>query len=468
MDSTVTSDLMTPEADQPIGPGHARGLAPGLVVALVGILAAVAVAATAIRTSGNNSAPKLDTPASQVSTSAAGTSTAGPSAPSVPPTPRKTSPQSSITATPPARVPLLGNGKQAGRSEIPWSQVGPGWTLALWTPSTTIDKNAQGAVLRNSPESLLVVNPVGGRYLITTLPVGHHLQLEEWSGDGRRARFTLTIPNANLPTTTHVELNLETGARHEITVSGSANFSYTRPLGLALLVSRVSGLERVGLDGSRQLVYPTSYPGIGKVSGGYYSPDGSQLVRNTDHGWVLTRNDGTVVRTLSRPTGMAHCRNHRWWTATTILMTCYPGSTNDHPKVWLVPITGAAATPLLGPEADQGEFLDVIRVGSQTFFERSDLSGGFHCDGTDVFALLPDGRTRSLNLRKRTGTSQGVHFLQANGQTLYLTTNLRCGQNQRIVSYDPRTDALSTLLGGPVKGGSIIAALGYRATDPPR
>jgi hypothetical protein len=106
-------------------------------------------------------------------------------------------------------------------------------------------------------------------------------------------------------------------------------------------------------------------------------------------------------------------------------------------------------------------------VGSQTFLQATASDGAFHCDGTDLAALLPDGKTRLLNFRKRTGTSQGIHFLQATRQRLYLTTNLRCGQNQQIMSYDPRTDEFSTLLGGSVNGGSIIQALGYRATDPP-
>jgi hypothetical protein len=363
-------------------------------------------------------------------------------------------------------VPLLGNGKQADRTKIPWSQVGPGWTLALWTPSTTLDPNAQGAVLRDVPESLFLVNPVGGRYLVTTLPVGHRLQLEEWSGDGRRASFWRIVPNAG--TTTNAQLDLSTGSWHDITVSGSAEFDYTRPLGLALLVRRDSRLERIGLDGTRQLLYPTSYPGIGKASGGYYSPDGSQLVRTTDHGWVVTTNDGAVIRTLSRPPGMTHCYQERWWTTTTMLMSCYPGPPDGRPRLWLIPTTGAAASQLVAPQAGPTAYFGAIQVGSQTFLEGSGLQGEYRCDGTDLFALLPDGRTRLLNFRKRTGTSQGVHFLQATGQALYLTTNLPCGQGQRILSYDPRTDAFSTLLGGPVNGGSIIQALGYRAEDPPR
>jgi TolB protein len=445
------------DVDHPAGsPRHARWLAPALAAAAV---AAVAIGVTAISTTADNGKRTPNPPASQISSPA----------PSLTPTPSSTpsvsqpSGTSQVTATPPAQVALLGNGKQADRSEVPWSQVGPGWSLALWTPATTIDKSSDGVVLRDAPESLFLVNPVGGRYLITTLPVGHHLQLEQWSGDGRRAIFTRAIPNSNPTTSTNVELDLGSGAWHEFSVSGRADFSYTKPLGLALLVRRDSGIERVDLNGTRQLLYPTSEPGVGKVSGGYYTPDGSQLVRDTDHGWVVTTNDGTVVGTLSRPTGTAHCFNLRWWTATTILMICYPGPTSDDPGLWLVPINGEPAAPLLTSQAGPIKFHDAIQAGSKTFLEH----GHIHCD-SDLSVLQPDGTARPLNFQKRTGTHLGVHIFQATRQMLYLGVGLDCGHGQQIVSYDPGADELTTLLGGQVNGGSIIQALGYRAIDPPQ
>jgi TolB protein len=351
----------------------------------------------------------------------------------------------------------LGTGQQAGRSQVPWSQVGPGWTLALWTPSTTVDKRTDGAVLRNVPESLFLLNPVGGRYLIKTLPVDSHLQLEEWSGDGRRALF---MHWADGQPATYSELDLATGAWHDIDISGALTVGYTKPLGLALLVQRNSTLERVDRNGVRQLLYPTSEPDVGKVSGGYYTPDGSRLVRYTDHGWVLTTNDGTVVGTLGLPDGTARCFFHRWWSTTTMLVTCYPAATSDDPRLWLVPITGAAATPL---PTSQSQTYDAVQVGSKTFLEH----GYIQCDGTDLSVLQPDGGARALNFQQRTGTHHGVHILQATRQLLYLGVGLGCGTEQQIASYDPHTDELRTLLGGRVNGGSIVFALGYRATDPP-
>ncbi len=450
-DSLQAGDLTPLNPDHRVGTRQARWLAPALAAAAV---VAVAVGVTAISTVADNGKRVSNPPASRISTPSP-TPTPS-SSPTALPTAETGSTQPSVS-TPPARVVPLGAGKQAGRSEIPWSQVGPGWTLVLWTPSTTIDTRSEGAALRNAPESLFLVNPVGGRYLITTLPVDDHLQLDEWSGDGRRALFDHW---SNEQPTRYSELNLATGAWHDIGISGALAVRYTKPLGLALLVQRNSELERIDRNGARQLLYPTSQPGVGKVSGGIYTPDGSQLVRNTDHGWVITTNGGTVVRTLSLPTGTAHCFFHRWWTATTMLATCYPGPSSMNPKLWLVPITGASATPLL---ASQAEINDAIQAGSKTFLEQ----GHFHCADIDLSVLQPDGAARPLNFQKRTGTHQGVHILKATRKLLYLGVGTGCGPREQIVSYDPATDELTTLFGGSLNGGSIVFALGYRVTDPP-
>jgi TolB protein len=446
-------------------PRHARWFAPLLAAAAV---VAVAVGVTAVSNSVNNGKRTPNPPATQASTpTPSPTPTPTPTqSSSTPPTPGPSGTGSSgpsATATPPAQTVQLGHGQQGDRSQVPWSQVGPGWTLAVWTPSTTIDLRTQGAVLRDVPESLFLVNPVGGRYLITTLPVDHHLQLEQWSGDGRRASFMRMVPNSNPTTSTHVELNLATGAWHEFSVTGSARFSYTKPLGLALLVRRDNGIERVSLDGSRQLLYPTTLPGGGKVSGALYTPDGSHLVRGTDAGWVVTTNDGSVVRTLARPDGVARCRFHRWWTDTSYLATCYPGPLDDDPRLWLLPITGETPTPLMAQQSGETEFADAIRAGSRTFLERD-----AHCGMAGISVLQPNGEIRPLDISGRLGQRQGVQIFQATRQVLYLITNLGCGKDQRVLSYDPRTDELTTLLGGSVNGGSILWALPYRDGDPPR
>lgn len=453
--------------EHPASPRHARWLAPVLAAAAV---IAVAVGVTAVSNSVNNGNREPAPPATQVNPTPAPSPSPSPSLTPTNPPPvlqqrsGNSSPQPSVTATPPAQAVPLGHGQQADRSRVPWSQVGPGWTLALWTPSTEIDERTQGGVLRDKAESLFLVNPVGGRYLITTLPVDHHLQLEHWSGDGRRASFARMIPNSNPTTSAHVELALDTGDWQEFSVAGNARFSYTKPLGLALLVQRDSGLERVGLNGTRQLLYPTTLPGGGEVFGGHYTPDGSQLVRYTDEGWVITTNDGTVVRTLSEPAGSSTCRFNRWWTATTALASCYPPGESGDRTLWLVPIDGTAAEPLLTSKAGPIELRDAVQAGSQTFLEQN--HNAIHCD-TDLAVLQADGTARSLNFRGRTGPGNGVHILQATRQTLYLFKNAGCGADQQIISYDPREDTLTTLLGGSINGGSIIEALGYRATDPP-
>jgi len=66
-----------------------------------------------------------------------------------------------------------GPGHAVSRAEIPWSQVGPDWTLTVST--TASDVNG----------TLLLLDPSGQRYQICLLPASFR-QLEQWSfGTGR-------------------------------------------------------------------------------------------------------------------------------------------------------------------------------------------------------------------------------------------------------------------------------------------
>src|SRR6266540_1432822 len=68
----------------------------------------------------------------------------------------------SVSATKPGTSPkptlgptMLANGVEGSRSAIPWSLVGDGWTVVVWSPSA--DPNDQG-------QAIYLVDPLGGRY----------------------------------------------------------------------------------------------------------------------------------------------------------------------------------------------------------------------------------------------------------------------------------------------------------------
>src|SRR5947209_1439018 len=65
-------------------------------------------------------------------------------------------------STPQAK-PMAAHGVEAKVGEIPWSQVGPGWLLAMWTP--VLGKSGGGeepkpgeATYQNSAQTLYLVN----------------------------------------------------------------------------------------------------------------------------------------------------------------------------------------------------------------------------------------------------------------------------------------------------------------------
>ena len=80
----------------------------------------------------------------------------------------------SAQATQPAKpsAEMVAHNTEAPIQDIPWSEVGPGWTLAMWnaaTPTNPGDEYEPGdATPYNSETMLYLVNPDGGRYAITT------------------------------------------------------------------------------------------------------------------------------------------------------------------------------------------------------------------------------------------------------------------------------------------------------------
>jgi TolB protein len=84
--------------------------------------------------------------------------------------------------------------------DVPWSQVGPGWTLAMWNAASPMNSGDEfdpdEPTPYNAETTLYLVSPEGGRYAITTFEApddGNSLPtLADWSGDGSRALFYRT------------------------------------------------------------------------------------------------------------------------------------------------------------------------------------------------------------------------------------------------------------------------------------
>lgn len=391
---------------------------------------------------------------------------------------------SSSTATPAATsapapaAPAAAHGVEGTIKDVPWSKVGPGWTLAAWSPVTPHMPGEQPAPGEPDPETaattLYLVDPAGNRYAISTFAgADARLRLADWSGDGSHALFV----SSEYPEPSKViSVDLHTGAQTTIPVKGYPR--YTRPDGKALLVStefngnEPGTLKRIDFDGNVQMKYPTEdLGGAGQFSGRYLaSPDGTQLVLGTanlgnelvprsDDSLVVVGNDGTIIRTISTPMKNADCSPVRWWAPTVVLASC----TAEHSsasQLWKVPIDGGAPTALTAVNSGQGNDpgfggdtrdSNAWHLPSGTFLQSLGA-----CGTVFMSRLTPDGHTTRVNVP---GVSDSVVVTGATGDKLVLQAQVGCGGTTSLLTYDPATNTSTVLLGPPVNGGGVTEAI---------
>ncbi|MDT5046529.1 MAG: hypothetical protein QOG75_2385 [Mycobacterium sp.] len=345
---------------------------------------------------------------------------------------------------------------------VPWSQVGPGWMLAMWSPVSGRHPGDEAPAGEPTYEAaattLYLVDPEGGRYAITTFPPpgnGSTPELVDWSGDGRRALFST---EGHRSSTVITEVDLHTGAQTTFNVDGK-NLSpgYSRPDGKAVLLadwgyaSRTSSLERVDLAGNHQLTYP-----VGQDFHGYLStPDGTQLVVGTASGLALMGNDGEAGKVLPIA-GQKDCAPTRWWDAdaTTVVANCGESSQS---QLWLVPIAGGTPTPLTAPNNGQKgpDYGDITawQLPAGTYLQ---VSGA--CGVIFLAKLNADGTTSPVSVPNTQGS---ISVIGVNDGHLDLQARAGCGGGQALLDYNPAAGTTTVLLGPSVNGGGVISAVPY-------
>jgi TolB protein len=405
---------------------------------------------------------------------------AGCSSPAKGPVAQTPSPISSTrapaTATTVPATPAASHGAERALADVPWSQVGPGWVLAVWSPVTPRHPGEQrppGEPTSETADTIVfLVDPSGNRYTITTFGPGGNLNLTDWSGDGGHALFTHGGTNI----TSAISVDLHTGEQTTIPVTGSAR--YTRPNGTALLVStsfdgnEPGTLKKVDLKGNPQFTYPTeNMDDAGNFGGDFAeSPDGTQLVLGTanlgnevvprkDNSLVVMGNDGGVVRKLPVPMANAMCGPIKWWTPGSILVRC-SAQHGSASQLWQLPLDGSAPTPITavnsGQEDDPGFGGDVgdsdaWKLSSGTFLQSLGA-----CGTVFLSRLTGDGHTTRVKIP---GVSDNVFVTGAANDRLLVRGQVGCSGTTSLVSYDPATNTSTVLLGPPVNGGGVSAAL---------
>lgn len=412
-DTDLCEDVTPLDAGHGHGPArHARWFAPVLAAAAV---VALAVGVTAISATRNNGPHRPD-------------NSAGPA--------------------------LLGANQQADRSTIPWRQVDAGWTVALWTAATL---TSEQQITKVRPQTVFLVNPIGGRYMITTLSGDHSLVLADWSTDVR----TALLIRQGATSTTVIRLDLSSGQMRSFSAVGKVRFAkFTKPSGAAILLERQgAGIERVSLAGAHQLTYPKSRTtDLLTFSHPLSSPDGRLLVLDSDHGLVVRAEDGSLRRTIAPPKGATACSPLQWWNASSVLASCEGGDFSAG-QLYVVPIiTPGAITPLAPPASLENPFTRAWQLDSGVLL----LNFATTC-GSGVLGKL-DSTSHAVTRAMPAGL--GGYGLNPVGVTTSAVTfmiSVSCERSYApaLVSYNPGTNQLTRLLGPGLNGGSVLGAYGF-------
>jgi len=310
---------------------------------------------------------------------------------------------------------------------------------------------------------LFLVDPLGGRYIIASLPAPSLYQLYDWSGDGRRALIG-TPPTGAQARSQVEEIDLASGKiLAHFTSSGSnpsgAWYQFTRPTGLALLRSSqaangVISVSRLSLLGQTQQNYRTTLPAVASVNSSLLaSLDGTELVVAAAHGLALFANNGTFLKQIG-PSARA-CSPDRWWDASDFVASCqtFAPNSNTEAALWLVPVNGAAPSQLTFPRPPDLGDVNGWKVGSAVYLQ------ALGACGTEFLARrLSNGTTREVVVPK---AANDERVIGAGGAQLALEAVLGCGGGKTLFWFDPATAKETPLLGPPLNGGGVLAALPY-------
>jgi TolB protein len=352
---------------------------------------------------------------------------------------------------------MLAHGVHGTASQIPWSEVGDGWTLATW---------GKGAFGTSIAPTLFLVDPLGGRYAVMTMPL--NTSLVDWSGDLQRA----LLEGGSTSAETVTEIDLRTGATlHQFTLSGVGDVSYTLPKGLALVeqgsmqgsmqvngTMNYPGLRRIGLDGSPELTFPSQFSKVGHYTGQYlYSPDGTDIAMGASKGIAIVSNNGSVIKQFPEP---GDCMPLMWtWPSSLplsywIQSSCAVPTATSENSIWQFPVTGTSSgTPEEMPT--KGPVVNVWYAGGAAYAQNEVCGDHWISDPvTGVEIKIPG-----------LATGMGTSIEGVSGQNLEVLIAPTCGgthQNPYLAFFNPMTRTVTPLLGGPLNGGAVYDSIPYK------
>jgi hypothetical protein len=377
---------------------------------------------------------------------------------------------------------MLSAGQQGTRAAIPWSLIGPGWTLDEFS---TAQPNANGQAASGGSISTYLVDPNGGRYLIRTWPGGATPALLAWSGNGESALYGTSSGTAGGGTWSYSLLTLTNGQVTNLPLpAGVTAVGFTRPDGLNILAVHQGQaklkLQRYNLAGAYQATLATlprrsaqqswQFAICGSGCGAFSSPDGTTAVWGIiGDEMQLVSNAGGLIRKLPVPGSgkPSSCAPISWWNTDTVLANCAAtGSANSAARLWLVPDSGSTPTPLTaasGSPSGAGFISGAWPAGGQvyvtstTFTQCPTAASG--PGGLAILRLATNGSTTQLSVANSTNHYSSV--VAGVGGRLLVVAQTSCPGTSSLMLLDPSTGTTQTLLAAPSTEVGVIAAVPF-------
>ena len=336
------------------------------------------------------------------------------------------------TAAPTLEVGASSTGRATStRAEVPWDQVGTGWTLA----SVSHGRPTRDGYVDARQRTLELVSPEGLRYELFRSRV--ELQPKGWlAGDfylsdvDPTRRTALLVDTSSAHRQRATELDLVTGGSRSLRLPFNAGGVGLRPDGAGILVQTVQGnVLSLGWTGGRTVL------ARGIEGGLITTADGSALVGSSRDTLHVIPFDGSAGSTVDAP---GDCRPLRWYDDGALLASCYSRRGTRLTALGLdgtiTPVAGLRRTNsrhFRGPSWDDTE---VRVVGGRTYYQ-----GNGPCGGSFVTTERADGSVRMIVVPDSIG---GVTMLDAVGDRLRIAHTASCdsGQPRSVLSlFDPVT-----------------------------
>jgi len=363
---------------------------------------------------------------------------------------------------------MLGAGQTGSRSAIPWSLIGPGWTLA---EVSHVPPASNGSAPGSGTNVTYLVDPVGGKYLVKTTS-GTAPQLLAWSGNAKEALYTVGGAQS------YGLLTLASGEMTPLQLpAGVTAVGFTRPDGLNILaVAQTNArfrLERFNLAGAYQATIGTM-PMVASATGpprlnALNSPDGTIEVWGVDgDGMQVVSNRGGLIRRLRMP-GVGSpkwCTPISWWSANQVLAYCGAAGQPDAGRLWLAAVGGGqptALTGISGSPSGQGVLTGAWQAGGQVFVTSTTFA---QCQGVpsgpggkQILQISSGGTEAGITVPASTNNYSSV-VAGVDGRLLVLAQT-SCPGTSSLIWFNPASRTAQAVLTAPSTEAGVVSAVPY-------